>query len=343
MRVNLLYIVPIFLFYGCIDPLDIEVNDRNSRLVVMGEITNLPEAYQVVLQRTSDYETLVNPMEENATVSVTDENGLEYFFKESKPGIYRSCPTEFVGKIGQSYKLRIETSNDIIYESEVETLLSTGEIDKVYYRKSQRQVEVNDYTYLEEGIKVFCDFKDTETEDYFKLDWQGTYKFQSAPMDNNNRYCWNTEFAKFDINLYNDQFSNNSLLKDFEITYLSDGLRFSEDYSFQVRLKSLSKGAFKFWTLIKDQFENDGSIFSALPAQIESNINSLTNAEEKVLGYFVVSSVDTKRIRIPSTALSGVNEAALACKQFSPTDPLPEYCFNCTKYENSEGEEPTFW
>ena len=94
---------------------------------------------------------------------------------------------------------------------------------------------------------------------------------------------------------------------------------------------------------LKKELENDGSIFSALPAQIESNIKSLNNPDEKILGYFIVSGVDAKRIRIPSSTLTGINEAALMCRQFRPTDPLPEYCYDCTKFENSVGEEPSYW
>lgn len=343
MKLYKLNILLFLLFSACIDPLDVEVDDTNARLVVMAEITNLNEPYKVELHRTADYETLVNPKETGAKVSIIDEQGNEYAFMETEEGEYWSCPSEFVGKIGGNYNLRIETTDDNVYESDIETLLPTGEIDSVYYVKSSREREVNGNTSIENGVKVYCNFKDRKEKEFFRIDWKGTYRFRSAPMDNNNRYCWNTESSKFDINLHDDQFSNNSLIRDYEVTFLPDGLRFTEDYSFQAQLKSMNPGAYQFWELIKQQFENDGSIFSALPAQIESNINSLTNPDEKVLGYFIVSGVDTQRIRIPASALTGINEAALACNQFRPSDPLPEYCYDCSKYQNSTGEEPSFW
>jgi hypothetical protein len=344
MRSFILYIcLSSALFGGCIDPLDIEVRDTNARLVVIGEISNQFEEYKVTLNRTADYQALVNPKETGAKVMVIDETGSEYVFKELEPGEYYSCPSEFKAEIGKSYKLRIETTDDNIYESDVETIMPLGEIDSVYFQQSNREVEINGNPTIDNGVRIYCDFKDTEEEDYFRIDWNGTYKFSSAPMDNNQRYCWNTEYSKFDINLHDDQFSNNSLVKDYEVTFLSDGLRFTEDYSFQVQLKSISQGAYQFWHLIKSQYENDGSIFSALPAQIESNIKSLNNPDEKILGYFIVSGVDAKRIRIPSSTLTGINEAALMCRQFRPTDPLPEYCYDCTKFENSVGEEPSYW
>jgi hypothetical protein len=343
MKVFRLFILSLISLFGCIDPLNVDVEVENPRLVVIAEITDLAEPYHVELQKTANYNTLVNDKVKGAKVSVVNSKGEEFLFEEQEDGQYFSCPAEFVGQVGEEYQLKIETAEDRLYESTIETLLPSGTIDSAYYQKAERVVELNDYQFTEQGIKVYCNFKDTSEKEYFFIDWQGTYKFRPSMLDNNNRFCWNTEFSKFDINLHDDQYSNNSLIKDYEITYLSDGLRFTEDYSFQIRLKSLSEGAYQFWSLIKQQYENDGSIFSALPAQINSNVESLTNPEEKVLGYFTVSSVNTYRLRIPDYALTGINEAQLACKRFSPSDPLPEYCFDCTKFENSVGEEPEFW
>ncbi|WKK85474.2 DUF4249 domain-containing protein [Marivirga arenosa] len=343
MKISHLFLSVLIFLVGCIDPLDVEVDVESPRLVVIAEISDLEEPYKVVLQRTADYKTLVNDRVTGATVSVVSSQGDEYFFEEQRAGQYFSCPAEFVGEVGEQYQLRIRTTQDKLYESSIETLLPSGEIDSAYYQKAERLVTSNTHEYNEKGIKVFCNFKDNSAKEYFMIDWQGTYKFQPSMLDTKNRYCWNTEASELEINLHDDQFSNNSLVKDYEITYLPDGLRFTEAYSFQVRLKSLTTGAYEFWSLIKQQYENDGSIFSALPAQISSNIVSLNNVEEKVLGYFTVSSVATYRIKIPHYALTGINEAQLPCKRFSPSDPVPEYCFDCTKFENSVGEEPPFW
>lgn len=328
---------------SCIDPLDIAIENEEPTLVVLAEVSDLYETYTVDLSRTTDYETLVDSKEIGATVSVIDGQGREYMFREVQNGIYTSCPDEFVGQVGEYYRLRIVTIDDTVYESDPEPIFPTGEIDSVHFKRYDRYYTANGLPKKQRGLKVYCDFKDNPTEDYFMVDWQGTFQFSASPMDRENRFCWNTEKSKFDINLHEDRYTNNSLIKDFEVTFLADGFRFTEKYNLQIRLKSLTHGAYRFWSLVQKQFENDGSIFSALPAQINSNIKCVSNPDKKVLGYFVTTSIQTKRVWVPRYLLPGINNAALACMQMRPNDPLPEYCYDCTKFQGSENTPPDYW
>lgn len=331
------------LFWSCIDPIDIAVQDDGSRLVVFAEITNEAAPYHIDLSRTSNYDANNNPKVTGAIVRVINSDKEEFIFVEQKPGIYSSCPAEFVAEVGQSYQLRIQTADEKVYESEVEIIRPSGTIDSLYYDIYDRQTMIGDVLRPEKGLRFFCDFMDNAEEDFFRVDWEGTYMFQASPYDTENTFCWNTEFSKFDINLYHDKYSNNSLNRNFEITFLKNGFRFKEDYSFKVKLKSMSEGGYRFWNLIKQQYENDGSIFAALPAQINSNIKCISNPEEKVLGYFFASAVASQRIRISPFTIPGNIDATLPCRKFRPTDPLQEYCYDCSKFENSINEPPVYW
>ncbi len=331
------------LLWSCIDPIDISVKDDGSRLVVFAEITTEAEPYYIDLSRTSNYDANNNPKVSGAIVSVVNSENDEFIFTEQKPGVYSSCPAEFVAEVGQTYQLKIHTADEKVYESEIETMRPTGTIDSLYYEVYDRPTMIGDVIRPEKGLRFFCDFKDNPEEEYCRVDWEGTYKFQASPYDTENTYCWNTEFSKFDINLYNDRYSNNSLNRNFEITFLKNGFRFKEDYSFKVKLKSMSEGGYRFWNLIKQQYENDGSIFAALPAQINSNIKCISDPNEKVLGYFFASAVAFQRIRISSYAIPGTVTSSLPCVKFRPTDPLQEYCYDCSKFENSVNEAPVYW
>lgn len=332
------------LFSACIDPLDIEVNDDGSRLVVFAEITDQAEEYTVDLSRTSNYESTNNSKVSGAIVTVKDSNGNEFVFTEHSPGIYKSCPSEFIGEIGETYILKIRTQDEKIYESEMEEILPTGEIESLYFEKFDQQVLIDGQTRPNKGLKLYCNFRDNPSKDYLRVDWEGTFQYKAAPMDTVNNFCWITEYSMFDINLYEDSYSNNSVKKDFEITFLEAGFRFTQDYRFKAKLKSMNAGAYNFWRLIKQQYENDGSIFSALPAQINSNIKCITNPEEKVLGYFITSAQVSQRIKISPYDIDGkVSTSTLVCEQFRPTDPLQDYCYDCTKYFNSTSEKPSYW
>lgn len=330
-------------FLACIDPLEVEIQDDGTSLVVYAEINDQSEEYTVELSRTSNYESGLSEKEINAIVKVLDEDGNEFQFKEATPGVYKSCPAEFIGKIGHAYQLRIVTQGEKVYESDFEMIKPTGEVDSVYFKKEDVFELVDGRSRPISGLKFYCDFKDTPSQDFLKVDWQGTFQFRSAPQDSIHEYCWITESSTLDINLYDDSFTNNSLKEDFEIAFLEKGFRFVIDYSFQVRLKSMNAGAYNFWRLVEQQYKNDGSIFSALPAQISSNVRCLTNPEEKVLGYFMTSAISSKRVRVSPYDIDSPSAAISGCRPFRPNDPIQDYCYDCSLYPNSVGEEPTYW
>ncbi|WP_375578848.1 DUF4249 domain-containing protein [Marivirga tractuosa] len=344
MLKKLITIILVFtLFSACIDPLEVEIKNDGTSLVVYAEVTDQLENYTVQLSRTSNYESGQPEKETNALVEVIDSKGNQYQFAEEKPGIYKSCPAEFVGEVNESYKLRISTQDEKVYESSFEKIMPTGEVESVYFNKEKVFELVDGRSRPITGLKFYCDFKDTPDQDFFKIDWEGTFQFKSAPQDSLHEYCWRMESSTLDINLYDDSFTNNSLKEKFEITFLEKGYRFVTDYSFQVQLKSMNAGAYNFWRLVEQQYNNDGSIFSALPAQIGSNIKCITNQEENVLGYFMTSAVSSKRVRVSPYDIDSPNSVISGCRPFRPNDPIQDYCYDCSLYPNSVSEKPAYW
>ncbi|WKV10659.1 DUF4249 domain-containing protein [Marivirga harenae] len=330
-------------FSACIDPLEVEIKNDGTSLVVYAEVTDQAERYTVQLSRTSNYESGLPEKETNAFVEVIDLDGNEYQFVEEKPGTYRSCPADFVGEVNGSYKLRISTQDEKVYESDFEKIIPTGKVESVYFNKEEVFELVDGRSRPIQGLKFYCDFSDTPDKDYYKLDWEGTFQFRSAPQDSLHEYCWITESSTMDINLYEDSFTNNSTKEAFELAFLEKGFRFVVDYSFQVQLKSINAGAYNFWRLVEQQYNNDGSIFSALPAQIGSNIKCVSNEDENVLGYFMTSAVSSQRVRVSPYDIDSPNSVISGCRPFRPNDPIQDYCYDCSLYPNSVAEQPDYW
>ena len=117
-------------------------------------------------------------------------------------------------------------------------------------------------------------------------------------------------------------------LTDLDFIEDTEGI-FATRFYIEVEQLSLTPDAYRFWSSVASQ-EANGSLFNQPPGKLSSNIQSLDNPSETVLGYFSVSSIDTKsRFILP-------NEIPF---RFS------ELIFNedCRKFFNSDTEKPPFW
>jgi hypothetical protein len=104
---------------ACKKVIQVDLHDASSRVVIEGEITNLPGTYQVKVTRSVPYTDDNNfPPVTGATVMVKDSiNGITYPFGEVSPGIYAT--NQFAGIPLHMYKLTV------IADSQQYTAIST--------------------------------------------------------------------------------------------------------------------------------------------------------------------------------------------------------------------------
>jgi hypothetical protein len=85
-----------------------------------------------------------------------------------------------------------------------------------------------------------------------------------------------------------------------------------------VRQFSLNQDEYYYWEKLQRLTENVGSLYDVTPFSVEGNIFNIDNPDEKVLGYFSVSSVSTKRLFIKNT-ITGFPDFYSFC----PNDTVP--------------------
>ena len=74
-------------------------------------------------------------------------------------------------------------------------------------------------------------------------------------------------------------------------------------YSINIKEYALTQDAYTFWTLLKTNTEQLGSIFDAQPSASIGNIHNINNPNEVVIGFMSACSVSQKRIYINYTDL----------------------------------------
>jgi len=319
----------------CIDPYSPKLMGYDSLLVVEGLITNEKAQYEVKLSKTMQTQNLIPEKVSDAVVSISDDHGISTMLINLGNGLYKTDSTVFVGVIGKIYTLHILTHEGKEYESEPTIMLPVPEIDSLYYSKNMEYT--NNQSETHEGISIYLDSKEGNGfSSYIRWEYEETWKFRLPTIKKFNyineklilpvtyvkEFCWK---QKKSTEILFQSFSQQELgnIKNVPITFIGSDLsdRLTIQYSILVKQFSLSEKAFQFWNNLKKINESGGDIFGSQPFSVISNISNVKDKNERVLGYFQVSSVSQKRKDITFLELLKLN--------------LPLFHYDCTRFETA--------
>ncbi len=337
----------IFLFLiaaaSCIDPYIPNLKNYKSLLVVEGLITNQNNTYKIKLCRTTSKESSAPEKIIDASVSITDGDGIKTHLQNCGDGYYKTDSTSFTGVIGQKYTLQIITADGKEYESEECQMLPVAGIDTMYYEKGEDILgDLGEVT----GIKILLNSDDASgMNQYFRWTFEEvwkiimpnpqrytfksindtTFQFKSVPVKD---VCWkknlSTDIITSSISSGGTNFINKQLIQ-FIAPVISD--RLTKQYSILVKQYSISQEEYDFWNNLKKVSVSGEDIFVSQPYSVISNIRNVKDAGELVLGYFEVSAVSQKRIYITANELATLD--------------IPQYNTDCVEIERSPDDWPT--
>ena len=298
--------VILFLFIlittGCVTsytPVNIE---NEQALVVEGLITDQPGVYTMEISLSTPlWGSGMKAAMTGCTVWITDDNGGRFDLTEGeKFGTYLTDPATFRGEAGRTYTLHIianERLGNLYYESYPTKMIATPPVDSVYYEK--RMFNQPGFGAVE-GCQIFLDTHDPEGEcRFYKWEYNETWEF-SLPDNFTvlNKTCWQSENSTR-ILIKNSSSLENERIIRFPLLTISNPVdRLSVKYSLLVNQFSLNENEFYYWQKIKKMTEETGGLYDVIPASISSNIYCPDDITRKVLGYFSVSAVKSKRIFI---------------------------------------------
>lgn len=282
---------------ACTEKFHPQINEDASILVVDGKITNLGEQAVVRIFRTvnliEDYD--LNP-EVNALVTLHDNFGNVDIMYEVKPGFYTNTDHTINGESGNSYWIKIVTSDGEEYESSPEIMPEAFEIESVYGIEEERIIDANN---KEKGVKLYFDAKsDLENANYLKWEYKESYEWRSPENLNTKKFTENPAKICYPVVKYNNiNLFDASNTKPKKATQLSttfitlDEVKLQYQYLIDINLYSVTSENYHFWNQIKATNASNGDIYDTTPANIGGNIVSCNDC--KAIGYFEASAVNT--------------------------------------------------
>jgi hypothetical protein len=341
-KINLLalcVVTSLFFFISCIDPYKVEVEGSKSYLIVDGTITNTEERPIISIFETnetsnfksSQFTSTISPKPNDirpvskAKVKVIENDNKTFDLVEIEPGYYQ-MPLDFVGKIGNTYKLVFENAKGSVFESSNERMSTVSTIDKIYDTFNSTGIKDK----LADGGKiptndVFIDFEDPANEkNFYRWKWtsfeiqnicetckQGRY-FRSQSnlgpsgeckpdqnLESNaffdyecDSFCWDI-FLGVNLDIFSDIYTNglpqkNKLVAQVPLFQSNPCLVVVEQFS-------LNPNAYRYLKLLQDQSINTGTLADTPPAPIKGNIINKNDPSQLILGYFTASAKEEIR------------------------------------------------
>jgi hypothetical protein len=333
MKKPSIYTIVLLLFgmvSGCTEQYALQTNTYENALVVEATMTNELKKQHIKITRTYRLEENAPQVETNAEVNVTDSDGNQYHFEEEN-GLYVS-QNEFAAIPGKTYRLNIVTSDGKSYNSTNETLTPVNAMESV--------VPTVQYKNGEKGVGIVVNAYDaTANSKYYRYEYEETYKIISPVWDDERtillpfeagqqhqgigiiprvgetQTCYGTKNSDDII-----QTSTNDLGEDrvkFTMRFISNqNYIITHRYSILVRQYVQNLAAYSYYKTLKELSGSESILSQNQPGFFYGNMKSSDNPNEKVIGFFEVASVSSKRIFF--------NYADLF-----PGEPLPPYFEDC--------------
>ena len=326
---------------SCVENLPLETESFESALVVECTITNEFKRQTIKLSRTYFLEGSELVIENGATVTVTDTMQNNYTFVQNSLGEYVSTiefaaqpdvtyNLDITTSNGNLYKsLGVELSPisqiDTLYAEYVDE--NNGPGIQVFIDSDNQSTNAQFFRYeYEETYKIVAPlFTSIEAvfSNYVEFIGGDIVVFYDTEIINRQqeeKTCYATATNKNIIQKSTSNLNENTVLR-FPIRFISEEKgdepiaqeeiepnKTLEDisilrdrYSIKVRQYVQSQESYAFYNII-NQLGNSESILSEnQPGFVQGNMTAINNTNEKVIGFFDVSSVSEKRIFIDAS------------------------------------------
>jgi len=273
---------------SCEDIVTLNTPSSDHYMVIEATLTNLPGPQKIILSRSQDYfENTDVPKIVGASVSISDNEGREYLFKESKTelGAYVWTPigpTDIFGKVGKTFKLTVKSANEVFTASE--TMKRVPPIDSILYQFDEANPRQAANGKPKNGYEAQFYARDpTGAGDCFRVK-----AFKNSKQFNGTQNL---------VIFYDAAFQKGAMADGLMFILpirrsISPELYLAKD-TVKVELYSISEDQFNFYSQARLELNNAG-LFSRPAANIPTNFRN-TNPKSSLqgAGWFGISAVST--------------------------------------------------
>lgn len=241
----------------------------------------------------------------NAKVIVEDDRQNSYLLKETGNGIY-TIDANFYNP-DFKYRLHILTSSGKEYQSDFVPFKSSPPISNIDWNFKDNAVQLYANTEDPQNSTHFYRWNYEETWEYH-TPYVSFWKFNKAdnslsPRTDQVHICWVSE-KNTNILLGSSLKLQKDIIYHSPIVYFPEhDQRLNVLYSVLVTQFALDTSAYNYWTAMKSNTEDVGSIFDPQPNQTKGNIHCLTDPTEPVIGYIGAGSTTKFRAFIDNSSL----------------------------------------
>lgn len=335
MRKSFICCLILLLSISCINRLDFAPDAIGQQtMIVDGYVSDQPGPYWVKLSFVSGVnDDLTNSKPISARqVTLFDDAGGSAIMRNQGDGIYQTDQADMRGTIGRKYHIQIEMAEGTVFESEPDELMPGGQIDKLYYSFESFKPQIGPTRY---GFRVFIDAQSPPTDGYIRWRYSGTFSFLTFP-ELNRKLCnccmepgppaplpcsgfvWTGSIlqnvgpctccityvteAEDKPHLNDNTIATNGTYNKIEMGFANfDEVTFSRNkYMLMVEQMSLSREAYEYWKVFRDQKEGATSLFQPAFGKARTNIFS-TNSNAVAGGFFYATALQKKVVFITSS------------------------------------------
>ncbi len=297
----LLFIIS-FIGLKCAKPYNPSVvAGNNNYLVVEGNINTGTDSTTIYLSRTTNIASGITSLPElNATVTIQDNQNGSYNLHSNGDGNYTSALLTL--DPSRMYRLNVTTADGKTYLSDYVPAKVSPNIDSVGFKAQST------------GVQIYVNTHDPiNATHYYRWDYTETWQFHSmyaseyvtngteiVPRQPSQQIyqCWTNDLSN-DIELASSAKLSQDVIYQSPLTFIpSTSEKIGIRYSILVKQYAMTTDGYNYYSLLKQNTEQLGSIFDAQPSTLTGNIHCTTSPTIPVIGYVTAGTVAQKRIYI---------------------------------------------